>query len=266
MVTGINIGSFPLGEADKVLTVFTAERGILRAVAKGARKPGGKLAGRADILHVNRLLLATGKTFEIITQAQTIESFPELRSDLCRLAWGLYYAELSGVFGAGLAEESAQYLDYLLAALRLLARCSDDPTWLGLVFEIGLLERLGYLPELTYCVVCRAVLTDYSISLFHREAGGIVCNGCARGRRVVAEVEDAGAGLSWNEGTYVTPAVWRALVLALASGDGELPGKPGALAVQAAQRLVHGYLEHRCGRHLQALDLLGLSTIRSAVG
>src|SRR5262249_22437325 len=125
-VNGINIGSFNLGESDKILTIFTAERGLIRAVAKGARKPGTKVAGRADLLNVNSLLVATGKTLDIITQAYTLETFPRLRDDLSRLSLGFYYAELSQQFGPGLTEEAEEYLEYLRQALRVLADPARD--------------------------------------------------------------------------------------------------------------------------------------------
>src|SRR5271170_1243118 len=132
----INIGSFPLGETDKVLTMFSAERGIVRAVAKGARKPGSKIGGRADVLNLNRLLMATGKSFEIISQAESIDTFPKLRTDLTRLSFALYYAELISHFGQGLSLESASYLDFLCQALHEQAAGSHDAAVLSLQFEL----------------------------------------------------------------------------------------------------------------------------------
>src|SRR5262249_3966999 len=138
-VSGINVGSFNLGESDKILTIFTAERGLIRAVAKGARKPGTKVSGRADVLNVNSLLIATGKTLDIITQAETLETFPKLREDLSRLSFGLYYAELTQQFGPGLTEESSEYLQYLRQGLRILADHQREPVSSCLTFELGLL-------------------------------------------------------------------------------------------------------------------------------
>src|SRR5262249_14329737 len=168
-VEGINVGSFNLGESDKILTIFTAERGLMRAVAKGARKPGTKVAGRADLLNVNSLLIATGRTLDIITQADTLETFPRLRDDLSRLSFGFYYAELSQQFGPGLTEESGQYLEYLRQALRVLSDPGQDAIASCLAFEFGLLAMLGYKPELTYCVLCREILSDYKLGAFHHE-------------------------------------------------------------------------------------------------
>jgi len=59
-LTGINVGTFNLGEADRIVTFFSRERGLHRAVAKGARRPGTKLAGKSEALNINRMLLAKG--------------------------------------------------------------------------------------------------------------------------------------------------------------------------------------------------------------
>lgn len=268
VVNAINIGSFLLGEADKVLTIFTAEHGMLKAVAKGARKPGTKMSGRADVLSVNKLFLARGKTFEIISQAECIESFGEFRSDLVRMSYALYYAELSQIFGSGFSEESQTYYDYLLNGLQLQARSKADAAWLCLEFEMGLIDMLGYRPELTYCVICRDVLGDYNVSLFNRDSGGIICQQCAlQDRRTAAR--EAGSGSEFTprssarEGAHITPLVWKNLVLAADRRVSQNPDADVAImklpmpqSVDAARRLIQGYIEYRAGRRLKSLDLL----------
>ncbi len=276
-VQAINIGSFNLGEADKVLTLFTAEKGLVRAVAKGSRKPGTKMAGRADLLNVNKLFLSTGKTFEIITQAETIDSFPALRGDLLRLSYGLYYAELSHQFAQGLSDESCIYFEYLRHALHLQAAQLADANWLSLEFELGLLDLLGYRPEVTYCVLCREVLTEYNIACFNTELGGVLCSRCSQPDYLLREgMEEVlqREGSAWKAGIHVTPLVWKNVVL---GGDrristsppedlSNLPAGPWnaaqsgsnatRLSVSAARRLTQSYLEHRAGRRMKALDLL----------
>lgn len=259
-VTGINVGSFNLGESDKVLTIFTAERGLVRAVAKGARKPGTKMVGRADPLNVNKLLIARGKTLDIITQAETIQTFPRLREDLTRLTYALYYAELSREFGPGLIEESNEYFQYLVRSLRLIAESTTDPHLLSLSFALGLMEMLGYKPELSFCVICRQNLSDFRLGAFHNEWGGVACRNCLEGMRAQAVAEptsswETGSG-NPREATEITPLVWKFLVLAanpdLASYRAPLPRQPLA----AAHRLIERYIEYRAGRRMRALDLL----------
>ncbi len=264
-VTGVNVGTFNLGEADKVLTIFTAERGLIRAVAKGARKPGSKIAGRAELLTVNNLLVATGRSLDIITQAEALETFSRLRHDLVRLSYGLYYAELTQCFGQGLAEESGVYFDYLLDAVKRQAEGAIDPALLSLRFELGLLEMLGYKPELGFCVVCRQVLADANLAAFHKDWGGIICKPClsrARGEAARGGGEDGIDVSAVRQAREITPMVWRHLVLAAGDRDPSeaLAGQTLSPALKqsllAARRIVQGYIEHRAGRRMKALDLL----------
>ncbi len=265
-VNAVNVASFPLGETDKVVTVFSAERGLIKCVAKGARKPGSKIGGRAELLNVNKLLLSTGRTFEIISQAETLETFPKLRGDLERLAYSLYYAELTSIFGQGLNDESSSYFDFLVMSLRYQSLSDSDPAYLCLMFELRLLETLGYRPELTVCVNCRSVLTDHVIAGFHFELGGIVCERChLEGKRTkvtmrVAEDE----GIYETPGVdkldkHVTPMVWKRLVLASAGSDvpdAHLESDGVKRATRAAHRVIEGYIEHRAGRRIKSLSLL----------
>lgn len=268
-VHAINIGSFALGETDKVITLFSAERGILRAVAKGARKPGSKIAGRADVLNVNKLLLATGRTFEIISQAETIDTFPKLRQDLVRLSYGLYYAELTQHFGQGLGDESESFFEHLCWSLGQQAQAEEEAASLSLTFELYLLEQLGYKPEVDYCVNCREPLTDYKIALFHYEMGGIVCETCVTDERRVRVAERdtrstsslGSAHYAGAQALHITPLVWKRLVLARSGAGGQDHQNSTAAhlirANQAARRVVQGYIEHRAGKRMKALDLIG---------
>lgn len=256
--TGINIGTFNLGESDRILTIFTAERGLIRAVAKGARKPGAKLVGRSEPLNVNKLLLATGRSLDIITQAETVENFPQLRQDLVRLSYSLYYAELTQHFGPGLSEENATYFVFLCDAVRAQAQKSGDPAWLSLCFELGLLDLLGYRPELTYCVMCRQPLSDASLGAFHQEWGGIICKSCLSGRDTNLTQEEVVSGFSVRTAREITPFVWRHLVLASqgAEPSGQLERASVKQSLVAARRIAQAYIEHRAGKRMKSLDIL----------
>jgi hypothetical protein len=74
-----------LGEADNIITLYTPNFGKIRAVAKGVRRPKSKLGGHLDLLTQSALLLAQGQNLDIITQAQSIESFLTLKSDISTL-------------------------------------------------------------------------------------------------------------------------------------------------------------------------------------
>jgi DNA repair protein RecO (recombination protein O) len=260
-VTAINVGSFNLGEADRVLTIFCPEKGILKAVAKGARKPGSKMSGRSDILCLNELLLSPGRTFEIITQAQSVESFSFLRNNLVTLSYGLYFAELTACFGQGLADNAGEYFDFLRGALTALGAPEACPLSACMEFEAGLLDFLGYKPELTFCIACRQALDEYKLSRFNIELGGVVCQKCSqKGRRLAVRDtggDDFDADLrELNQGVHLTPLVWKSLVLRSAGSSAPASFAGNRQVQEAAQRILQAYIEHRAGKKFKTLQTL----------
>lgn len=244
------------------MTLFCAERGLVKAVAKGARKPGTKMAGRSDILCVNELLLAKGRTFEIITQAQTIETFSALRSNLAALSYGLYYAELAACFGQGLEEEASEFFEFLIESLRTLSQNLEDPLMSCMIFELHLLDFLGYRPELTFCISCREALHEYNLSRFNIELGGVVCSACHQKSKIHQVREPASFSTSRQSSSelagsiHITPLVWKNLIL---SAEGQRAGsnhKNFSAAQDAAQRILQAYMEQRAGKRFKSLDLL----------
>lgn len=92
--TGINLKGMPMGESDRLLTVLTAEYGLIRAIAPGARKAKSSLGGRSGLLVVNELLVVKGRSLDKIIQAETIKSYSKLSQHLLKLTASQYLAEL----------------------------------------------------------------------------------------------------------------------------------------------------------------------------
>jgi DNA repair protein RecO (recombination protein O) len=88
------------GEADRLLTVFTPERGKIKLIAKGARRPTSRKSGHVELFSHGQFLVAVGRELDIITQAETLEPFLPLRNDLLRTTYAYYLAELSDAFAA----------------------------------------------------------------------------------------------------------------------------------------------------------------------
>jgi len=87
-----------MGEADRLLTVLTRERGKLTLLAKGVRKSASRKAGHIEpFTHVD-LLVAKGKSLDLVTQAETLGAHRNLREDLWRSSWAYYVAELADAF------------------------------------------------------------------------------------------------------------------------------------------------------------------------
>src|SRR4029077_2470601 len=104
-ITAIVLKRTDVGEADRLLTLLTAERGQLRAVAKGARKPAARKTGHVELFNHVALLIAVARDIDIVSQADTLDAFLPMRDDLDRLSYAYYFAELIDRF---VEEESEQ--------------------------------------------------------------------------------------------------------------------------------------------------------------
>src|SRR5258708_6225403 len=108
-----------LGEADRIMTLFTPNKGKIRAIAKGIRRPISKKAGHLDLLTYSQLQFAQGRNLDIITQASTLEPFLHLRGELWHMTCGYYLTELIDRF----IEDDTPHrdvFDLFLEALRTL--------------------------------------------------------------------------------------------------------------------------------------------------
>jgi DNA repair protein RecO (recombination protein O) len=172
----IVIRKMNLGEADRLLTLYTPGLGKVKAVAKGVRRPKSKLGGNVELLTYSRLLLARGRTLDIITQSQTIDSFMPLKADLQRASWALYAAELVDRFTPERMASPALF-ELLLETLNRLV--SEDGGELTMrYFELHLLESAGYRPQLSHCPACNMVLSSAPRLAFSPVAGGLLCLKC----------------------------------------------------------------------------------------
>lgn len=91
---GIILKRINFGEADKLLTIYTKHYGKIRAIAKGVRRIISRKAGHVEIFNLARLFLSQGRNIDILTEAQTINSFKSWRNDLKKVAMAYYFCEL----------------------------------------------------------------------------------------------------------------------------------------------------------------------------
>ncbi|MBO0780914.1 MAG: DNA repair protein RecO [Ktedonobacteraceae bacterium] len=185
------------GEADRVLTLFTPNKGKIRVVAKGIRRLASKKAGHLELLCHTRLQMAQGRNLDIITQAQSIATFPALRneSEIWHMTCAFYLAELVDRFIEDdtphpnvyrLLLETLHALDADALATKQ-QRAGGEPedalhtrTRLLLCsFEIHLLTYAGYEPGFRACAHCNAELQPVENG-FAATLGGALCPNCSR--------------------------------------------------------------------------------------
>ena len=110
------------GEADRILTLFTPGRGKIKAIAKGARRTTSRIAGHVELFTRSQLQLSAGRDLEIITQGESREHFPHLRTELWHATTAYYLAELIDKF----TEEHNEYADLYALLIDSLRRLDED--------------------------------------------------------------------------------------------------------------------------------------------
>ncbi len=169
-----------LGEADRLLTILTPHYGKLRVVAKGARKPASRKSGHVELFTRSTLLIARARNLDIVSQAETVESYRPLRDDLLRSTYAHYIVELLDRF-TGDQEENPELYDLLALTLAHLAQ-AENPALVARFYELRLLALAGYQPRLFECAHCGRVLREMDGESppygFDNEQGGVLCDEC----------------------------------------------------------------------------------------
>jgi DNA repair protein RecO (recombination protein O) len=164
------------GEADRILTLFTPQRGKVRVRAVGVRKPGSRKAGHLELFGRANLYLAKGRDFDIVTQAESVEAFPRLREDLVRSAAASYAVELLDRLSPEESENAAAYR--LIVRILEELNAGGEPGLALRCYDVKLLEYSGYRPELTLCTIGGEEIRAED-QFFSPARGGAVCPRCA---------------------------------------------------------------------------------------
>jgi DNA repair protein RecO (recombination protein O) len=174
--------SLRFAEADRILHLYTADRGRVGAIAKGVRRTKSRYGGRLEPLgHVEILLHQGGGELHTVTGVELIRSHHAAREDPYRLAVGLIAAEaMLRLFTEQEGNERAfvaltRFLDLLDEAS---SGTRPELDALGLSFQLKLLWLSGYLPHIGSCAECGS---DGPLAGYSARAGGAVCQACSAG-------------------------------------------------------------------------------------
>jgi DNA repair protein RecO (recombination protein O) len=226
----IVLRSIRYGEADRILHLYTAERGRVGAIAKGARRPKSRFGGRLEPFFRLDLLLHEGRgELLTVTQAGTVDGYPRLRASGAAL--GAAARACDAVLRLlDSAEPNPPAYNLLCRYLALL----DDPAAsraatlaTALSYRLKLALAAGFSPELGACARCGEAehLTGFSGA-----AGGVVCAGCEAGSFPLSEAAHG----------FMVTAIATPLAEAPSAGEGEL---------RQAERAITETLEHHA--HVQ---------------
>jgi DNA repair protein RecO (recombination protein O) len=171
------IGSFALGESDRVVTFFSREHGKVRGVARAARRPRSRFTGALELFTVGELVFFdTGKSDLLrIDHFDVVRPLARLREDLDRLGHASWIIECVGRLTA---DRDPHVALYALLTRSLRAMESAPAGRVAICFVARCLDVLGYRPRLDRCVECG---TRAPFPRARLDEGGLVCDECARG-------------------------------------------------------------------------------------
>ena len=229
---GVVLKTIKLGEADRIVTLFTRGNGKVRAVAKGIRKTKSRFGARLEPFTQVNLMVYRGRNLDTITSADIITSFDSVRNDYARLTSAMTLAE---VVEKITPERERAFSTYRLLLSGLEALASDRSGTVVPAFLIKLLSLSGYHPQLMVCAGCGGpgVLGGFSAAL-----GGAVCENCWREDRDATRMPTEQIGL---------------MVKLLAGDFGQAADARSILEVTQALRR---YAEYHLERPLRSISLL----------
>lgn len=167
------------GEADRLLTLYTREQGMVRALAKGVRKMTSRKAGHLQPFTHVTVQLAKGRDLLIVTQAETVNAFLPLHDNLQKVSYAAYIVELLLRFSY--EEEGGNPTIFRLLTETLDRLEKEEEAWLPIrYYEMRLLDAVGFRPQLFECANCgREILPEDQFFSF--TSGGVICPRCGQG-------------------------------------------------------------------------------------
>lgn len=165
-----------LGEADRIITLFTKEHGRIKAVAKGVRRTKSKFGARLEPTSYVDLQLFAGKSLDIVTEVASIENFgEELSGDYKDWTTANSILEAAERFTENEHEPALQQFNLVVGALRALAHKTYDSSLILDAYLLRSLAVAGFAPSMTVCSRCEKPGPHKYFSLV---GGGSVCADC----------------------------------------------------------------------------------------
>lgn len=237
---GLVLRHYNLGEADRIIVLFTRRHGVLRCVAKGVRRSHSRFGARLEPFTLTDLQIYPGRTLNTITEAVTVETFTSrIVADYTR------YTAASAVLEAterllGEGEPNSQLFDLTVGVLGALATGRRSPQQMVDTYLLRAMSAAGWAPELDKCAVCGA---EGPHQAFHPAAGGVVCAlhcppGSATPMLGVFDYLRALRDSQWAHADSI-------------AGDRKL----GKRVQEEAHRLVVSHLQWHTERKITALDM-----------
>ncbi len=232
---GVVLRTIKLGEADRIVTVFTQGHGKIRAVAKGVRKPGSRFGSRLEPTSHVALQCYQGRELDVVTQVETVDVLRPLREGYGVLTHAMSMLEATDQVTPERERNPGLYR-LLTGALRTLALTPSPVVTPAFFWKLLSLE--GFHPMLDACARCGG---GRPFSAFDLAEGGVLCEDCAGFAAARAVDDDALAFLARIVGGDVR---------------GALADPPSPDVIGVVERLGVSALEFQLERRLRSAALL----------
>lgn len=243
----IILRSVNYGESDKIIDIFTKEKGKVTALARGVRKIKGSKGTSVELFSNMNISLSRGRKFYYVNSTEIISSFLSIREDMAKLAFASYIAEITNS-GINEEEENEKAFELLIKTFKLLSEGTIDYKNLLFSYQLKFMSFIGYKPVLNQCLTCgeREIFEPLFLSY---EGGGVICGKCRQ---------------HWRFGMEIELQLLRKLYLLLYSKLEDLNGIELTKVESAkAEKLIMDYMVHHLGKHnfkslkmLKTLNLL----------
>lgn len=180
---GLIIKEQTVGESDRLVTLLTADFGLVKAFVRRAKNFKNQNVSSTSLFVYADFVLYKGKDAYVIDSATPIEVFFDLRNDIETLALAQYFAQLT-YFLASEENPAPEALRLILNALHLLCKGNKSKKLIKSAFEMRMLCLGGYMPNLLACYRCGVYETD--LMFFDVEEGCIYCKDCFRNNALEA--------------------------------------------------------------------------------
>lgn len=183
---GIVLNSNDLSERDKIISIYTRDHALIKAVAKGAKGSKSKFKGKLENLSCVKLHIAKGKSLDVICDVEQVNSFHSLKKDLSKITYGFLFLEVIKNFSFEEENESPEIFKLIYESLEEMqtTTCIELS---AINFLLNFLVMHGIEPQLESCVHCSKDLQLEEIKTqemvpFSSELGGVLCNSCLDSR------------------------------------------------------------------------------------
>jgi DNA repair protein RecO (recombination protein O) len=179
--SAIILRTYDFKDFDKIVVLYSKDRGLIRAIAKGIKRPKSRLGGRLEPLMASELILYEGRNLDIVNQCSAIEYFKNLRKDLKKLTFAMYYAELAMAFGLEKDPGAQEFYQFLFDSFKELENCPEEKYYEHLLvsFQYRLIKIAGYEPMLNYCNACAEKIEHGKNVYLNSHQGALICEKCS---------------------------------------------------------------------------------------